>query len=67
MINDNISADMLYNPITEEQATKYMNRLQGYIDSFLEKSTIDRCDISVSDALLLKTVIRVDQISDYFT
>lgn len=67
MIKDDITPSMLYNPINEDQATIYMNRLQGYIDSFLEKSTLNRCDISVNDALLLKTVIRVDQRSDYFT
>ena len=67
MISDNITPGMLYTPITEKQATKYMNRLQGYIDSFLEKSMLNRDDISVNDALLLKTVIRVDQRSDYFT
>jgi len=67
VLKDKITPDMLYNPITDEQATERMNRLQERIDSFLEISSLERCDISVSDALLLKTVIRVDQRSDYFT
>ena len=65
--NDHITSDMLYNPIKEEEATIYMNRLQGVIDSFLKKSSLDRSDISVNDALLLKTIVRIDQRSDYFT
>lgn len=63
----NITPDMLYKPIKAETAKKYMDKVQGLFDSFLEKSVLNRNDISVNDALLLKTVIRIDQRSDYFT
>lgn len=58
---------MLYRPIKPETAKEYMDKVQGFLDSFLEKSVLTRDDISVNDALLLKSVIRVDQRSDYFT
>lgn len=63
----NITPDMLYKPINDETAKKYMDKVQEFLDSFLEKSVLNRDDISVNDALLLKSVIRVDQRSDYFT
>lgn len=67
MLKNNITPDMIYNPLNEIEAVKYMNQLQGIIDSFLEKSILSREEITVNDQLLLKTIIRIDQRSDYFT
>lgn len=63
---DVLTVDDLYKPLSKEIATERMNKLQNMISGFLEKSTLDRDCIDCNDALLLKTILRIDQRSDYF-
>lgn len=63
---EEITVRDLYKPLSSEIATEKMNKLQDMLNSFLNKSTLDRVDIEYDDALLLKTILRIDQRSDYF-
>lgn len=66
MTTDNVTPNMIYNKMAPDVACRNMNKLQEILDSFLEKSVLNRDDISFNDALLLKIIVRVDQRSDYF-
>ena len=63
---ESITENDLYKPLSPEIATDMMNMLQDMISAFLDKSTLNREDIDCNHALLLKTILRIDQRSDYF-
>ena len=65
-VKESITANDLYKPLSPQIATEKMDTLQDMISAFLDKSTLDRDDIECNDILLLKTILRIDQRSDYF-
>ena len=63
---ESITANDLYRPLSPEKATEIMNELQDMILAFLDKSTLNKEEVDCNHALLLKTILRIDQRSDYF-
>ena len=64
---NNITKDTIYNPMDSAVATDEMNKVIRLLQGFLELSKLSMEDIRINDALVLKSVIRIDQRSDYFT